>query len=185
MQGIAGDEGGKQFQGRLQAQHRECHAHGLHRCAKPYNGLLAVRITAAAMATSDEASCSRACESSSGADAISCNLTSESGQGGMTMARTLGWARAVSMSWSMEWEVAAGDRTDIKAGMVALSVRVRHGFNWLHCAAKKIANGFCRTVTRGHCAMPASPAPQIPAPPTPCSPARLSRLLRPGMVSPR
>ena len=34
------------------------------------------------------------------------------------------------------WEVAAVDRTDIKAGMVALSVRVRHGFNWLHCAAK-------------------------------------------------
>ncbi len=31
MQGIAGDERGKQLQGRLQAQHRECHAHGLHR----------------------------------------------------------------------------------------------------------------------------------------------------------
>jgi len=31
MQGIAGDEGGKQLQGRLQAQHRECHAHSLDR----------------------------------------------------------------------------------------------------------------------------------------------------------
>ena len=141
-------------------------------CSSRYSGLLAVRISAAARATSDEASWSSASMSVSCWASISCRRNRACGHGGMTMARTAGKLRAWRMFWSIGWSVTV----EIPgAGCLVAATRCLHNphrlcFNWLHCDRKPVSAR----------APPGGQRPLHPPVDT-----RVAMLLRPGMDSPR